>query len=310
MKHLYFTALLLLGLSAAVFSAVCAQLKMPALASYLPCREELGGWFLADSIRTYAGEELFTLIDGGADLFFEYGFRQVVAAEYRNDRDQSIKLELYEMSDDDAAFGRYSLASDNHGTIVHIGNEGFLNEYYLVFWQNRFLVFLSAGDTARETSDEILSIAAILEGNLGSRGKEPALLSYLPGEGLATRKYVRGDIGLMSVCTFDTKNIFGMENGVVGKYPSHTVFIFGYASAGEAGENFENAEKTLSGGKRFPGFEISAGRWTATDPKGFRICATQFRNLIVIIAADQKSDASAISSRVVSFIKSVDIRNE
>lgn len=308
MKLPYGAVLALLCLSVVAFSSMCAQAKISAIATYLPCAEELGGWVLSDSARIFAGEELFTLIDGGADLYFEYGFRQVVSAEYRNDKEQSIKLELYEMSDDGAAFGRYSLVAGSQGMKVQIGNEGLLNEYYLVFWKSRFLVFLSASDTAREISDEILAIATILDRNIGENGKEPPLLSYLPAVGLKARTYVRGNIGLLSVYTFDTKNDFGMRAGVIGNYSSYAVFIFKYDSAGEAEENFKNAERQLSAGKRFSDFTISTGHWTAKDPHGLQLYATQFHNLIIIITTDQRNNPSAICDRVISFILTIDNR--
>ncbi len=310
MKLSRFLSIALLFPATLAFSSVCAQMKTVPPASLLPCPEELAGWVLSDSVRTVAGEELFTLIDGGADLYFEYGFRQAIAAEYRNAGDQAIKLELYEMSDDAAAFGRYSLAAGNRGTKVQIGNEGSLNEYYLVFWKSNFLVFLSTGDTGRESFAEILTIAGILDRNLCAMGQEPILLRYLPAEGLVTSKLVRGNIGLSSVYTFDTKNIFGVKLGVIGQYPSYTAFIFEYTSAKEAGENFDGAAKYLSAGKRFSGFEIYIENWTATDPKGARICAAVVENLIVIIIADQKTNATAISSNFTSFILSLRARGK
>jgi hypothetical protein len=293
-------------MSVIAFSTTYSQTDTTMLTSYLLRPEELGGWLLVDSIRAYAGEGLFTLIDGGADLYFEYGFRQVVAAEYQKNQERSIKLELYEMVDAEAAYGRYSLAVGSQGINIQIGDEGLLNKYYLVFWKNRFLVFLSAGDTMSETSAGILRIATIVARNIGEPGKKPALLKYLLKEGLTITKYVRGILGLSTIYTFDTKDVFGMKAGVVGYYPDHAAFILQYNSEEEAKASYENAMGILAAGRRFSNFRMTREYWVMNDQKDSQLCTTQFKRLIVIVKAGQENDATSICDSVVGFIKTAD----
>jgi hypothetical protein len=188
--------------------------------AYLPGVGELQGWNLEDSVRVFVGEDLFTLIDGGADIYLEYGFQRVLSAEYRNKDEHSIKLEIYEMKDASAAYGMFSLNAGTQGKKVQIGTEGMLSDYYLMFWKNTFLVFLTGADTTGETISGILVMAACIDRRLGAPGIKPALVSYLPNGGLQSCTFVRGNLGLSSFYTFDTKNIFGMKEGVVGSYPT------------------------------------------------------------------------------------------
>ncbi|MCK7579399.1 MAG: hypothetical protein MZV65_29205 [Chromatiales bacterium] len=50
------------------------------------------GWRPDGDIQRYAGEDLFVYIDGGAEIYHEYGFRRVVARDYRNAAGKSVTL--------------------------------------------------------------------------------------------------------------------------------------------------------------------------------------------------------------------------
>jgi hypothetical protein len=58
---------------------------------------------------TFSGQGLYGYIDGGADLFLEYGFREVFVNEYSFGRDK-VTLEIFVMEDAPSAYGIYSLS--------------------------------------------------------------------------------------------------------------------------------------------------------------------------------------------------------
>ena len=45
----------------------------------LPALQELPGWQLSAEPQVYDGDKLFELINGGADIYLEYGFSRVVS---------------------------------------------------------------------------------------------------------------------------------------------------------------------------------------------------------------------------------------
>jgi hypothetical protein len=271
--------------------------------SYLPLPNELGIWHAVDSVRVFTGEELFTFIDGGADIYLEYGFQQVITNEYENPQERSIKLEIYEMTDDAAAFGLFSLNIGTQGKHVAIGNEGRQYDYYIMFWKNRFLVFVSGNDTLKETSAGIRTIASRVDEKLDRLGKKPAILKYLPLKDLKKSTYVRGILSLSSLYTFDTKNIFRMKEGIVGNYSTHRCFIFLYSSEKKAEEGYEDALEALRSSNRFIGFNESSGYVTMVDLKKSHLCITRVNDLIVVILSKPQNDALAISKEVLSYIR-------
>jgi hypothetical protein len=67
--------LLLIAVNAA------AQQTPEDLSGYLLASGEVYGWTPSDAPKSYRGDELFVMIDGGADIYHEYGFTQVLRAE-------------------------------------------------------------------------------------------------------------------------------------------------------------------------------------------------------------------------------------
>lgn len=61
------------------------------------------------SLRNFNGESLYGYIDGGADLYLEYGFSDVTVTEFLKAKSK-YKVEIYRMKDADAAFGIFSVS--------------------------------------------------------------------------------------------------------------------------------------------------------------------------------------------------------
>jgi hypothetical protein len=55
-----------------IFFLTAAFIPAQNISSILP--DSIEGWSFPDSSELYVGEDLYRLIDGGADIFLEYGF--------------------------------------------------------------------------------------------------------------------------------------------------------------------------------------------------------------------------------------------
>jgi hypothetical protein len=302
MKKNIHTAIPIMVFSVAMTMLSQGQDRITNITSILPGTGEAGEWSRPDPPRVFTGEGLFDYIDGGADIYFEYGFRQVVSAEYLNTKKASIKLEIYEMTDDGAAYGMYSINTGSQGKTVRIGNEGTLDEYYLVFWKSRYLTFISSDDTTGETLEGILTLAECVDKKITTTGKKPALAALLPGKKPKTEKYVRGLLGLSSVYDFDTKNIFGVREGIIGEYKEFRVFLLRYKDDQEAAKWYDNAHEILKTGGQVSNFQDNGQRYSMTDRKGMQFCVTQRGNLIVIAMTEQEIDIGTLCDVVLSKI--------
>ncbi len=60
--------------------------------------------------ETFDGPSLWGYMNGGADIYLEYGFEILRVQEFTHE-DENLKMELYKMSDPISAFGIYSIKS-------------------------------------------------------------------------------------------------------------------------------------------------------------------------------------------------------
>lgn len=215
------------GLAAAV-------LQGGPLRPFLPAGDDVPGWTRDGEPQEYEGEDLYTYIDGGAEIYQEYGFRRVVVQDYERSAGISVSLEIFEMETPAAAFGMYTFKRSGQGESLELGGGGELESYYLNFWKGRFLATLTGFDDSRGTVEGLVKIARALDAKLpvGERG-EPALVESLPREGLEPRsvKYLKGLLGLNNIYPFYTGRGLGFEAAVRGLYESgETLLILDFGT--------------------------------------------------------------------------------
>lgn len=112
----------------------------------------IGDYTRSDSARMYSGDELYNLIDGGADIFKEYGFHRVVAQRYSDIRDNYIDVELYEMKDSCSAYGVFSLITRNTGRrVVDFPGEAYVGDGFLLLWNGKYYASLTMSDPSGDS---------------------------------------------------------------------------------------------------------------------------------------------------------------
>ncbi len=210
---------------------------------------KVGDWTPKGEVEVFSGEnELYEYIDGGAEPYLSYSFRQVAAATYEDGMGREIWVEAWEFDNPEDAFGAYCL--NKAGTKYLIGDEGFLQDNNLWVWRgNYYLSFLpNALDIG---TDSVISIAKFLLDKLpGDRYAPPRLLRYLPTEGLiySSVKFFHKKIVLDNI--YITKmpideNIFGLYEGtdaVCGEYiiekgtPTKKLLLVKYPSLEKANQ--------------------------------------------------------------------------
>ena len=67
----------------------------------------MDSWEPYDELMRYGADNLYDFINGGAEVYVEYGFAQVITQEYVKG-DDSIIFTIYEMGSPEAAFGIFS----------------------------------------------------------------------------------------------------------------------------------------------------------------------------------------------------------
>jgi hypothetical protein len=293
------TLVLLLFLLA---SSAAAGQAPENLAGLLPAGGEVAGLTQSGTPQGYLGDDLFQMIDGGADIYHEYGFRQVLSAEYVDDRGKIIKLEMYEMEDPAAAYGIYSFKVGEGGRELAVGQEGRLEDYYLNFWKGNLQVTLIGQDSEEETVQGVVALAAAVAARIAPTAARPELADLLLQGPLAFShpKYIRGALGLMNNYIFDRENIFRVREGLIGTVEGCRAMVFRYASDGESAESFESATAKLSTGSRFSKQTRQENRYIMVDRKEESVMVKKSGHHIVIVIGPDGERVKAISERLVA----------
>jgi hypothetical protein len=227
-------ALVVAGLCAPGAGAPAGRSPEGPLRIYLPADNAAAGWTRDGGPQEFEGEDLYTYIDGGAEIYQEYGFRRVVVQDYEDPQGKSVSLEIFEMETPAAAFGMFTFKRSGGGKPLALGAGAELEAYYMNFWKGRFLVTLTGFDEAAETIEGLRAIGRIVDAALPEGGVTPGLVAALPAEGLRSGsvKYLKGLLGLNNVYAFYTARGLAFTDAVRGLYDSgETLIVLDYGSA-------------------------------------------------------------------------------
>ena len=103
---------------------------------------DLPGWETTGPVEFYSPETLFDYIDGGADIYIEYGFQELAAVTYNNDREQNLTVEVYCHGDSRGPSVMYGQERPGEPKSVAVGQEGYYESGFLAFVHGRFYVKL------------------------------------------------------------------------------------------------------------------------------------------------------------------------
>ncbi len=294
------TILLLIAVSAA------AQQAPGDLSGFLPASGDIAGWKLSGEPKNYRGDQLFQMINGGADIYHEYGFRQVLSAEYADVGGKSISLEIYEMKSPASAYGIYTFKIGDNGKAVSIGQEAMLQDYYVNFWKGNLLVTVIGRDSEERTVQGVVGLAKAVDARITNTGERPVLANLLLREplGFSHPKYVRGPLGVMKSHLFDAVTIFGFREGMIGAVEECQAFVFRYADKGKSAEAFKHATKNFNNNPKIMNHALQGNRYSTVGlEKEFVLVSQTGRDIVIVIGHDLDK-VKSMSNRLIEKLKS------
>lgn len=143
---------------------------------FLPDSLIQGGIERSSGIRTYKGESLFEYIDGGAEIYHDYGFVEVATANYRKRAVEAI-VDIYGFDTADHAYGLYASFRPGNPEPAPFGAEGFSTSSTIDFVKGKYVVRVIGFDETAETQKLLESLASLIAGNLPGDDYLPASFS-------------------------------------------------------------------------------------------------------------------------------------
>jgi len=188
-KGIFLVCLLILCLADPMLGRVAHE-KEQSLKSLLPALE---GLVSVEEPQTYYPENLYEYINGAAEIYLSYGFKELIVAEYKkSDTPDAISVEIYDMGDHKNSFGIYSAERYPDNEFVSIGTQGYLEEGALNFLVGRYYIKLLCYDCEDRAGEMLKAFSEEIVRRVEDKAGFPALLEAFPTEGrlLNSEKYI------------------------------------------------------------------------------------------------------------------------
>ncbi|HEX2694350.1 MAG TPA: DUF6599 family protein, partial [Acidobacteriota bacterium] len=243
----------------------------PALLAMIP---KIDGWTATEKARSYFPDTLYEYIDGAAESYIGYDFKELAVAEFAKSGTQaSLTLEIYDMGNDLNAFGIYSAERFPDNKTMDIGTHGYIEGEVLNFIAGTDYVKLLCFNGGDMTASILETFARTVAAAAGTKGVIPALFSVFPKEGLVpnSEKYIR-------------RNFMGFDflgNGYLVSYKADGAEFEGFVIEPDKGQD------TAALMKRLLDFFAGDGQAVEPLPSGHHVRNRYAQNLYLGIAGDR-----------------------
>jgi hypothetical protein len=262
------------------FILFISSMRMPAMPEninefYQILPDAIAGWKKAGPPNLYTPENLSTYIDGGAELYISYNFKNALSMKYTDSADNEIDVDIFDMGSAPDAFGVFAHSRETIDD--HFGQGSEYAAGLLTFWKNRYYVSILAYPETAGKREVVFKLGQAIASGIKSDGALPPIIALLPAESLLpeTVRYFHHYIWLNSFYFVSHENVLNIDNdtpAALGKYRQDGTTFFlllvrypDAARAEAAGQQFR--QKLLDGaadGMR----QTKEGRWTGLQCRG------------------------------------------
>lgn len=144
--------------------------------------KEILGWQAVQPDEAYDRETLYDYIDGGAELYLTYDFREAIVRRFSKSGAPDIELGIYNMGSAQDAFGIFS--AERQDEDVGIGQDSEYGGGLLRFWKGQYFVSILAIGDEQEARPAVLALAQSVANAIPQIGEPPPMLKFLPRENL------------------------------------------------------------------------------------------------------------------------------
>jgi hypothetical protein len=269
--------------------------RSPAHPGDFPLSVRGGAWTLEDSARTYAGEELFQLIDGGAPLYFEYGFLLARSARYRCASADVVAAEAYEMRTEAGAYGLFTYLSAGSGTPAKFGQAAVEGAGFLLACRGRQVWSFTAIDGVG--MDSVSALAREFVGPAAVMGTSLPVIRRFTGlfPGAQEPVLFFGPQGFQKRAPLSPARSMTIGSGVSALIPEGEVVMLAYSSILEAGVGYDSLVCSLGlVGKPASG----PGAWRLVTRDGRELLVARKGECVVILAGPDRERLLALWHRL------------
>jgi hypothetical protein len=131
----------------------------------------------------YNPDNLYEYINGAAEVFLSYDFRELAALTYEDPQKHSLTIDIYRHSDDRNGFGIYSQEKPVKGDFLPIGAQGYYEKGVLNFVKGSYYVKMSGFDLGDRDKTVLSETAKKIARRLSGLSRLPLPAACFPGKG-------------------------------------------------------------------------------------------------------------------------------
>ncbi len=145
----------------------------------------------------YSPDSLYEYINGAAEIYLQYDFRELVAQEYENADGAFATIEIYHHGSALNAFGIYSQELPfEESNFLNIGAQGYYENSILNFFKGPYYVKLNSYGLDEKEHTILTALATEVAGKLEGTTELPKELAYFPASGKVphSEQYLAQDV--------------------------------------------------------------------------------------------------------------------
>jgi len=246
----------------------------------------------------YVGDDLFSLINGGAELYHEFGFAEVLAMEITIPGGDPLKAEIYDMGSPEAAWGIYSMTATSNAVPFQAGAAGRQGEGFSQFVKDKYMVYFYYQQVEQT---ELQYVAGCLARHIENYIPQPRLMTIVSAREEEADKivYFKGNLGLSSLYSFHYKDVFGYSEGAAAIYPDLKVFLLKYDDEGSCIENYDHAREFFLNSNKYHDQLSLRGSFHMKDRKEQQIDCYFENTILVIFIYEGEMETNDLREKIV-----------
>jgi len=261
-------------------------------------------WKASGEDAVYDRKTLYDYMDGGAEVYLAFDFREVFVRKYADAEENELNLDIYDMGSPAEAFGMFSC--DRQDPEAGIGQGSEYGPGLLRFWRGRYFVSITVSGNEDKAEKAVLELGKAIAPLLGPDGAVPEMINLLPAAGLQAEKtsYFHNHVHLSNRYFVAAENILDLDEKtecLFAEYASASgdsarLLVVRYPDAARAGAAAASFLKSA-----LPGAD--ADRAARIENKGWAMVKTRASVLAAVFEASSKEYAGRLAEATLRPLK-------
>lgn len=210
-------------------------------------------WEKSGKTLSFESENLYGRINGGAELFLEFGFEKLIIETYSNGNNE-IEIEQYVMASPESALGIYLLKCGQKQPSELITARHTVSNYQITALKGNSFVQINSFSGDTNYVPDMISLANAYLAKITEKTPDD-IFAKLPQENLipGSEKLIRGEFGLRPIYTLGPGDMLMLHNktfAIVASYHDsldsiYTCIYVLYQSKKQADQVFKHISKNL-----------------------------------------------------------------